>query len=151
MLLRLLLLFTVVPLVELVLLLWFRQLTSFTATIALVLTTGIVGAILARRQGWQAWRRIQECVARGEPPTDPLVDGLLILIAGAVLITPGILTDLFGFALLVPPLRAALKRWLGRKLKTRAVMQFQQFHATGTTGFDDDVIDAEFTRHPSDQ
>jgi UPF0716 protein FxsA len=107
---RLLLLFTVVPLVELALLIQLGRLIGLAPTIALVLLTGAVGAALARWQGLQTLRRVQTEMAEGRVPTGALVDGLLILVAGAVLLTPGLITDIVGFLLLIPPTRAAVRR-----------------------------------------
>jgi len=156
--LRLLLLFTVVPLVELWLLFAISSRTSPLFTIGLVVATGFLGAALARRQGWQAWLRIQQQLAQGQPPTNALVDGVLIILAAAVLITPGVLTDLVGFALLVPSIRATLRSRLASWLKTRATARFHtSFHATtqGNSAENSEtgkhpVIDTEFTRHPAD-
>jgi UPF0716 protein FxsA len=119
MLLRLLLLFTVVPLVELVLLLVIADHTSWQFTLGLVLVTGIVGAALARWQGTNCVRRIHAQMNRGELPGDALLDALMILIAGALLITPGVMTDVVGFSLLTPPLRAGMKRWLRDRFVAR--------------------------------
>lgn len=110
--LRLLLLFTVVPLIELALLIQIGRVIGLAATIAIVLLTGIVGATLARWQGLATLRRVQTEMAEGRVPTDALVDGLLILVAGAVLFTPGLITDTIGFLLLIPPTRAAVRRAL---------------------------------------
>ncbi|MFQ5496040.1 MAG: FxsA family protein, partial [Phycisphaerae bacterium] len=71
--------------------------------------TGVVGAWLARREGLKAMTRIQTDLAHGVPPAAAVLDGALILVAGLVLITPGVLTDLLGFTLLIPP-------WLRRRL-----------------------------------
>jgi len=114
---RLLLLFCLVPLVELVLLLQLADATSWQATLLLVIVTGIVGAALARYQGFQVVRRVQSQLSAGELPAAALWDGLLILIAGALLLTPGILTDVVGFALLVPFCRSLLRRYLGRRFR----------------------------------
>ena len=119
MLLRLFLLFTVVPLVELALLLALAQRTGWQFALVLVLVTGVVGAALARWQGLHCVRRLQDQLAAGQLPADPIMDGLMILVAGALLITPGMLTDLVGFALLTPAVRKALKyhfrqRWTSR-------------------------------------
>ena len=150
MLLRLILLFTLVPLFELALLLWLSSVTDWTWTLLLVIVTGIVGASLARHQGWKTWQRIQQQMARGEPPAGSLVDALLILIAGALLLTPGILTDLTGFGLLIPPVRSSLKKWLSKWFRSKIVVQFP-----GGGGFAGDdhrneqIIDVEAI-HPDD-
>ncbi len=109
---RLLLLFITVPLIELFLLVQLGERIGLAATVALVVVTGILGASLARQQGLATWSRFQQESAAGRPPGRTLLDGLLILVAGAVLLTPGLLTDLTGFALLVPPIRSLLSRRL---------------------------------------
>ena len=124
MLLRLLLLFTLVPLVELVLLLILADNTSWQFTVALVLVTGVVGAALARHEGLRCLRRVQQKLAAGELPGDALLDGLMILLAGALLITPGVLTDLVGFALLLPAFRRVVKGRLARRLRARIRVSF---------------------------
>jgi UPF0716 protein FxsA len=118
------LLFTVVPLVELALLVQLGQHTIWWVPILLVVADGILGAVLVRWQGWRAIGRIQDELGQGRMPTDALVDGVLILVAGLFLITPGMLTDAAGIALLVPPIRSVIKRqvaaWLRRNLEIRA-------------------------------
>jgi len=113
-LLYLFLLFTVVPLVEITLLYYVGQAISWPATVGLVLLTGLVGVTLARWQGVRAVLRVHRRIARGQVPASELFDGLLILFAGLLLVTPGLLTDLLGFSLLIPPLRNLLKRGLSR-------------------------------------
>lgn len=116
---RLLALLTLVPLIELALLVWVEGRIGLGATVAMVVVTGVLGAALARQQGLAVVRRIQAQLAAGEVPGAALVDGLLILIAGVVLLTPGLLTDAAGFLLLVPPLRARLRRLLRRRFGAR--------------------------------
>ena len=143
MLFRLFLLFTVLPLGELLLLLWVKDHTSWTFTIGLVLCTGLVGASLARWQGWQTVRRIREQTSRGQIPGDALVDGLLIIVAGAVLVTPGILTDLFGFSLLVPPVRSIVKKWLKKRFQHRITVRASRGRRPADP-HRDTIIDARF-------
>ena len=118
---RLVLLFTVVPLVELYLLVKIGGLIGVWPTIALVLVTGVLGAALARQQGIGVFRRFDQALRGGEIPTEPLADGLLILVAAAVLLTPGLITDALGFFLLIPWSRAVARRalvgWFGRRIK----------------------------------
>lgn len=109
---RLLLLFTLVPLAELYILVKLGEVIGVAATIGIVVVTGVLGAWLTRLQGLRVLRDVRQRLAVGELPTDPLIDGLMILIAGAVLLTPGLITDACGFLLLVPPCRAALRRAL---------------------------------------
>jgi len=125
MLFRLFLAFTIIPLIELALLIEVGSWLGLGPTIALVLTTGMVGAWLARAEGVRAIRAIQTEAAAGRVPGDELFNGILILVAGIVLITPGVLTDLAGILLLVRPVRAGivrrLKTSLGRSLQVAVV------------------------------
>lgn len=109
MLLILILLFIVLPIVEFGLLYSLASEIGLLPTLLIALGTGILGASLTRSQGLATLARINRQMSGGEVPADALVDGAMILVAGAVLITPGILTDAFGFSLLMPPVRAALK------------------------------------------
>ncbi|MEQ8847374.1 FxsA family protein [Botrimarina sp.] len=115
MLLYLILLFTVLPIVEIALLFELGDAIGWLPTLAIALGTGVLGASLAKAQGLATLGKIRQQLSEGHPPGDALLDGALILVAGAVLITPGVLTDLFGFALLVPPVRAVAKRMLRRR------------------------------------
>lgn len=112
-------LFVVVPLLELGLLVAIGGRVGLVPTVALVVVTGILGATLARRQGLATLDRLRETIGEGRVPHQELVDGALILVAAAFLLTPGLITDSVGFALLVPPVRAALRRrvaaWVGRR------------------------------------
>lgn len=145
---RLFLLFTVIPLIELWLLFWVAQQTSWQFTVVLVLTTGFIGAALARWQGWRIVQRIQREMQQGKMPAGAMVDGLLILLAGVVLITPGVLTDCVGFLLLIPPCRALFKRSLIRNFQHRVQINPDGFQASAWTGsagppFDrDEIIDS---------
>ena len=114
---RLLLLFIAVPAVELILLIEIGQRVGTLATIGIILGTGIVGASLARQQGMSTFARLRNDLADGRLPAEPIVDGVLILVAGAVLITPGVLTDLVGFLLLVPACRRLIKRVVKRRFE----------------------------------
>lgn len=116
---RLLLLFTVLPLIELFVLVHLGRIMGLGPTIALVLLTGALGAWLARQQGLRTLGRLRADLAAGRLPAEALVDGVLILLAGAVLLTPGLLTDLAGFAILTPPIRNAVRRALSRRWSGR--------------------------------
>ena len=132
--LRLLLLFTVVPLTELFLLVKLGTVIGIGATVLIVICTGVLGAWLARWQGLGVLRRLSEDLAAGRLPTDTLIDGLLILIAGAVLLTPGLITDALGFLLLVPQGRAMVRKAVAARLEKSTVVA------------DPGVIDAEWHR-----
>jgi len=146
----LIVLFVTVPLLELALLIWVGTQIGMMTTIAIVVLTGILGATLARLQGVATWKRFQQRTASGELPHEDLIDGLLILIAGAVLLTPGLLTDVAGFLLLVPPARAVIRRAIAVRLGKRFLMG--PLGAGGAPqepprqpGPSDDVVDAEYT------
>lgn len=119
MLLLLVLLFTLLPIIEIALLVKLFGAIGLGPTLLIALGTGVLGASLARHQGLATLARISRQLAAGEPPAEALVDGAMILVAGAVLITPGILTDAFGFSLLLPPVRAALKPLLKAVFRSR--------------------------------
>jgi UPF0716 protein FxsA len=114
---RLLLLFVLLPAVELALLIEIGSRFGTLHTLALIVVTGVVGASLARGQGLHVVSQIQRDVAEGQLPAGSLIDGVMILLAGALLVTPGILTDAFGFLCLVPAFRSAAKRLLLRRLE----------------------------------
>ena len=112
MLLKLILLFTIVPFIELSLLIELGSHIGTINTILVVVVTGVLGAFMARVAGFNVLFKIQENMRAGIFPGDELYDGVLILIGGAFLLTPGLVTDAVGFLLLVPLGRAVIKRWL---------------------------------------
>lgn len=113
---RLILLFVLLPLVELVLLLQIGARIGAWPTVALVVTTGILGAALARSQGMRVVSAFQRRLGQGELPGRELMDGLAVLVGGAFLLTPGVLTDLFGFSLLIPFTRDIIRRRVEARL-----------------------------------
>jgi UPF0716 protein FxsA len=117
--LRLLLLFIIVPLLELVLLVKLGSVIGVGPTILIVISTGALGAWLARRQGLGVLNRISDDFSAGRLPADALIEGLLILIAGALLLTPGLITDTVGFLLLVPRVRGVLRKAVTERLARR--------------------------------
>ena len=106
------LLFTVGPLCELILLIYVGSKIGLLATLGIVIATGLIGTALARWQGVKALLRVQRRLARNQVPADELFDGVLILLAGVLLVIPGLITDVFGFALLLPPVRSLVKHLL---------------------------------------
>ena len=119
MLLKLFLAFTIIPVVEIYLLIQIGTIFGALTSIALVIVTGFLGAYLARIQGLQTLFRIQKSLREGQMPSSELLDALLIGIAGLVLLTPGFLTDVFGFLLLIPNTRIAIKKWLHSQIELR--------------------------------
>ena len=135
---RLFLLFTVVPLVELYLLIAVGRVLGPVMTIALVLFTGALGAWFARLEGARVVRRWQEAMARQQLPKDGVIDGFLIFIGGVMLITPGILTDVAGLCMVVPPTRRVIARavraWFERQIATGRVQVYAPGHHGGPRG-----------------
>ena len=119
MLLGLFFLFTMVPMVELYLLIRLGTYVGAVDTIAIVIGTGVAGGLLAKSQGLAVLDRMRAELNQGRLPAESLFDGLLILIAGAMLVTPGLLTDGLGLLLLVPWSRQGIKSWLKRKMQEK--------------------------------
>lgn len=107
----LLLLFIIVPLAEIALLIKIGEVVGVLPTIALVVATAVIGLALIRRQGLATLMRAQKTIEAGGMPVEAALDGVCLLIAGAFLLTPGLITDTAGFLLLVPALRRGLARW----------------------------------------
>lgn len=115
--LRLLLLFTLVPMIELSLLINLGSYIGPLATLALVALTGVIGVSLAREQGFIVISKVRNSLDRGKLPADSLIEGLLILIGGVMLLTPGLLTDIAGFSLIIPLTRRIIKEVVKDKFK----------------------------------
>jgi UPF0716 protein FxsA len=114
----LLIAFIVVPLAELAILIKLGSQFGFWPTFGLIVTTAIIGSTVLRHQGFAVLRRTEQAMSRGQPPVEPVIDGVLLLAAGAFLISPGLITDTVGLVLLVPPVRrflakSAFKRMFG--------------------------------------
>lgn len=123
--LKYLVLIAMIPLLELWLLIEMTRLTSIGWTIVLVISTGMIGMSLVRHQGLQSLRQIQSQIAAGQSPSDAIISGLMVLVAGAFLITPGLITDTTGFLLLIPGVRSAIGRWIKSRLTHRVIKSFQ--------------------------
>ncbi len=113
---KLLIVFTVVPIIELYVLIEAGRQIGVFPTIGMILLTGIAGAFLARTQGFNLINRIQSELNQGHLPAEELLDGAVILAGGLLLLTPGFCTDLTGFILLTPVTRQIIKGWLKKWL-----------------------------------
>ena len=114
----LLALFVVLPILELVVLLKVHAYVgSLAGTISIIVLTGVVGATLAKAQGMAVVLQIRRDLAEGRMPAPKLVDGLMIIIAGVLMITPGLITDSVGFLLLVPYVREQVRTIVWEKMK----------------------------------
>ena len=119
MLLRLILLFTIIPIIELSLLIELGQQIGIGSTIALVIITGVLGAYLAKHEGFIVINRIQQDLSQGRLPADSLIDGVIILAGGLLLLTPGLLTDAIGFMALIPFTREYIKKFIRQKFNQK--------------------------------
>ncbi len=129
---RLILLFTLLPLVELSLLLRIGEWLGVGPTLGLVIVTGVAGAWLARREGLRTWERVRADMAAGRIPAEELVHALLVLIAGVVLVTPGVLTDAAGLVLLFRPAREMVARTMRKRLAGQVRFQTVDFGNLGS-------------------
>lgn len=124
----LIVLFIVVPAIELWGLIAVGKVIGGWSTVALVILTGIVGAWLAKQQGLQVFRLVQLQLSRGQMPTETLMDGVLVLIGGIMLLAPGFFSDVFGLILLIPYtrmiIRHLLKLWLWRLISSGRIQLF---------------------------
>ena len=145
------------PMLELALLIKTGQVIGFWATLGLVVAAAVLGAAIMSRQGISVARRTREAIAQGRPPVGPVLDGAFLLLAGALLISPGFITDVMALALLVPPIRRKVARWCVRRLAERAHVQVEVHEPTADRGrrtgaaasegqVDGPVIEGEFER-----
>jgi len=153
MLFRLLAAFILIPLIELYLLLQLASVTSVPITIGVVVVTGVLGTFLARREGIMAWIRFRTALAEGRVPSREIQDGLMIVFAAALLLTPGLLTDAVGFLLLIPQGRSLIRRLLlpsiigGSAIHVTRFRSYD-FNVTGRRVNEDDDFDDEDPRAP---
>lgn len=128
------LLLLVVPIVELYVLIQVGQAIGAGWTILLLIGVSILGTILLKREGGVAWRRLQEAIAAGRMPTNEVTDGALIVVGGALLITPGFVTDVVGLLFLFPMTRGAAKIFFRKALGITIVHRFPGASTAATTG-----------------
>ncbi len=152
---RLLLLFIVLPVIELMLLLRFHGwVENIWITMSLLLGTGILGTLLVKREGSAAWKNIKDRFATGGLPGDELLNGAIILVAGALLVTPGILTDVIGFSGLLPPTRALIRKAIKRSIDKAQKKGSLGIYGIGLSGDDfanAPPVDAEWQGQASER
>lgn len=146
----LLILFILIPIIEIGLFIQVGGLIGLWPTLATVVLTAIIGTSMLRKQGISTLSRLQKNLNTGQNPVDPMIHGALILVSGVLLLTPGFFTDAVGFTLLIPPVRAALIKWGATKVLSRG------FVATSTAqgqqqNTDSSVLDGEFSVVDDDQ
>ncbi len=161
------LLFIGLPIAEIAVFIEAGRLIGVLPTILLTIGTAITGAFLMRVQGFATLNRFTQSLEKGEMPVAAVLDGVGIMTAGMLLITPGLLTDLLGFLLFVPPIRRSLARWIVRKAIAGGSVRIRTFGGTGpgvgpkpspppgkdgTFTRSDNIVDADFeTVAPGDQ
>lgn len=150
----LLILFIVIPVIEIALFVQVGGVIGLGWTLAIVVATALIGSSLVRRQGTMALEELRRSFHALNDPTEPLAHGAMILFSGALLITPGFFTDAVGFLLLAPPVR----RWVYRKLRTRVSVQSFTMGQEATGAFTSrppegagDVIEGEFEEVPPEK
>ncbi len=112
-------LFTVVPIVELYLVLLLGSVLGLWPTLAIMVVTAFLGSYLSKREGLRVWRDYQRALTEMRMPEEGILSGVLVLVGGVLLITPGVLTDLTGLLLMVPPIRRAVAAFIEKRLRAR--------------------------------
>jgi len=128
---RLFLLFTVVPLLELYILIKIGGYIGAFPTVGLVVLTALLGFVLARFEGLRKLQQIKRSLSLGIVPAEEMLDGVLIFVGGVLLIIPGVLTDLFALILLIPYTRTIFKRWLRRRFDRMIATRNIRLHYYG--------------------
>lgn len=144
-------LFVALPILEMALLIATGRRIGFWATLSLLIAAGMIGIVILSRQSITAVRKTQEAVARGEPPVAPVLDSMFLVLAGAFLIIPGLLTDVLALLLLIPPVRRWIARWSVRRFAERVDADADAFRETGhspsrTQSAGGPIIEGEFER-----
>lgn len=150
----LLLVLIAVPIIEIALFIEVGGWLGLWPTLAIVILTAMAGAVLLRRQGFGVLASLQQDMARGGDPTRHIAHGAMILIAGVLLLTPGFFTDAVGFLLLTPPVRAAIIRTVGERIRASGSFRVHtgatagpgggRTHSDPRSGPRPDVVDGEF-------
>lgn len=143
-----LLLLIVVPVVEIYFLIQVGSVIGAFSTIVLIVITAVLGAYLFRQQGLATFQRVQATLARGEIPAVEMVEGMVLMVSGGLLLTPGFFTDIVGFLCLVPMLRTKLALSV-MKSQMAGASSFQPggFNQQSQPGAgDEDIIEGEFKR-----
>jgi len=151
------LLFIGIPVIEISLLIRVSNVIGGFNTIAFVIFTAVLGAYLVKQQGLATLAKLQEEANAGRVPAQQILEGVALLVAGTVLLTPGFATDAFGFALLIPPIRLAIIKWFARKgLHNTVNFQFNSTSGAYPNSPTSDhrngsVIEGEYTSHRDEQ
>ena len=137
----LVILFIVVPIAELAVIIQVGQLIGVWWTIALLLADSVLGSMLMRSQGRAAWRRFNAAISEGRAPAREVLDGVLVIFGGALLITPGFITDVFGILFLLPPTRVLVRGLLVRRATLRVMSSMQRSDSRDGGDVDGTAVD----------
>ena len=139
-------LFVIIPILEISILIKVGGAIGLAATILLVIATAVLGAFLVKQQGFQTLRNVQSQLADGKMPAMQIAEGMALLMAGALLLTPGFITDAIGFFCLTPPIRRAAIHWLGKKGVLHTINQAKDYQKTTTNNHakPGNVIEGEY-------
>jgi UPF0716 protein FxsA len=135
--------FIVLPILELFVIVQVAQATNILVTVALIIAISAAGGWLMKREGRSAWQKFNAKVSRGEVPTNEIIDGFLVLFGGALLLTPGFVSDLLGLVLLLPPTRALVRPAIRSRARTSFVISGPGFRQRGGPADAGDVWDVE--------
>ena len=146
----------IVPIVEIYVLLQVGQLLGVLQTVVLLVVMSLLGAYLLRREGARTWRAFRTALGSGRLPAAEVADGALVILGGALLLTPGFATDAFGLLCVLPPTRAVLRRLLTRQVAKRLTVGSVRGGAGGRgpssrrRASSDTVVDGEVVRPPDE-
>lgn len=143
-------LFIAIPIIEIALFIQVGGLIGLWPTLALVLLSAVIGTALMRSQGMKAWIEIQRSFNELRDPTQPIAHGAMILLAGALLLTPGFFTDTLGILLLIPGFRSWAMGQIGKRVQVARVGMGHRPHEPHRPPYDDGVIDADYVVEPED-
>ena len=138
------LLFVAVPIVEIALFIQVGGAIGLWPTLAIVVLTAVAGSALMRAQGAMTLGRLQAALAEGRNPSDPIAQGAMILVAGVLLLTPGFFTDGVGLALLLPPVRLLLIRWIASRISVSGMVYTSQSARRRDPGPGGQTIDGDY-------
>jgi len=128
------LIFVAVPIIEIALFIQVGGAIGLWPTLAIVVLTAFAGTWLMREQGMMTLAKLQKSLAEGGNPADPMAQGAMILVAGVLLLTPGFFTDTVGFLLLLPPVRAALIKWISARIVASGSVHFSSTTSASERG-----------------
>jgi UPF0716 protein FxsA len=132
-----------IAIAEMATFLWLGSQIGFGWALAIAVTTALIGSFLVRRSGLAVWRRFRDKVDHGRLPGREISDGAATLVAGAFLISPGLITDTLGFLLLLPPVRDLLYRKVSKRLTGRVSVYTSGWQATPGQVYDGEIIDVD--------